>query len=178
MIHHVTGRIGEYLRHLGMGDLRAPDPLADEEIATDGFQFPKEYPRIVDRAKQYEALVQMPGWRALIQELNAWVDQSLVSLRECESHDARILAALTKEWQGREGHLREMEAIIDKAIRARDIMLSDLAQKYGISGVEDASAEIQVREQMKTQLQKEGFVALSEEDIERNWQEPRDRRTE
>ncbi len=160
----IADRAREYLRHLGMGDLRAPAPENDEFENVGGFSLPKNFHEVVERATQMEAMAKMPGWQLVLDELEIQANKRLAALRNAEHGDAIVIKGLRDVWVEHESRIHDLQHMIIEAVEARDMMLADLSQKYG-TDTGDIVSEAKVSMQMKAQLKRDGLVAVEPEDI-------------
>lgn len=160
---NLAERVKEYARRMGLGDLRAP---ANEEEFENigGFQLPKDFQVIVDRANQMESLAKHPGWTVILDELEKQADRKLGAIKEAVHADAVTVKGLSDRWRDAESRIRDLEKIIFDAIHARDAMLLDLSAKYG-QDTDDILGEAQMTMTMKNQLRKEGMIAVDPEEM-------------
>lgn len=144
--------------------MRAPSVNPEEFENVGGFELPKDFQQVVDKANRLEAVAHMPGWKDLLDELELEADRRLGALREAEHADATVIKGLRDEWKHAEGKIRSLEMIIVQAVNERDAMLQDLAGKYGQSS-DEILGEAKVIGAMKAQLHKEGLVAIDPDEL-------------
>lgn len=160
----IKDRVAEYTRRLGLGDLRAPSVDPEEFENVGGFQLPKNFHEVSERANQMEALAKHPGWKMVLDELEKHADLRLAAIKSAEHADAVMIKALTDRWRDAESRIRDLEKIILDAIHDRDAMLMDLSGKYG-QETDDILGEAKILNQMKSHLRHEGMVAVEPEEM-------------
>lgn len=162
------GKVGsEYLRRMGLGDLRAPSEAEDDDQFEDvsGFRLPTNFARINQDAKDFESLVKHPAWKKMLDILERQADIALGSLRLCESNDPMVIKGLRDRWVESESRIRIIEKIVIDSIAMRDTMIADIAMKYGTDSTDDLLSEVKVVTQMKAQLRKEGMIAVDPNEV-------------
>lgn len=159
------GRAGaDYLRRLGLGDLRAPSDDAQGLIP------PPNFDAISRDARDFESLIKHPGWIKLLDRLEHEANLALGRLRECKSDDPVIIKGFRDRWAQAEAVIRTIESIAVQAVALRDAILADLAVKYGgASEVDAAAGDIKDISQMRAQLKREGvggkIVSINHEEL-------------
>ena len=161
----ITERVREYTRRLGLGDLRAPADDAEEYENVGGFQLPKDFHVISEKAQHLESLAQHPGWKLVLDELEKQADARLGVIKEAENADPVLCKAMMDRWREAEGRIRGLEKIVLDAIHERDAMLLDLSGKYG-GETTDILNEANMIHQMKEQIHREGMIAIDPDDLE------------
>ncbi len=151
-------------RRLSLGDLRAPRADEEEYENVGGFQLPKNFHQVAEKANAMESLAQHPGWRLVLDELEKLADARLGAVKLAENADAVTIKGLTDQWRHAERQIRILEGILLAAVEERDMMLQDLSQKYG-QATDEILREAKVLGQMKAQLNREGLVAVDPEEL-------------
>ena len=161
---NIRAIVDAYTRRLGLGDVVAPSVDPDEFENVGGFQLPKNFQVVVDRAIQMESLAQHPGWKLVLDELGKVAKARLAVLVEAEYADPIVTKGLTDKWRESEWHVRDLEEILVVAIRERDTMMADLSGKYG-TDAEDIMGDAKIVGQMKQQLKRDGLIAVDPEEL-------------
>ena len=161
---NIRQRVEEYTRRLGLGDVQAPSVDPEEFENVGGFQLPKNFQAVVDRALHMESLAMHPGWKLVLDQLEKRANERLAALKSAEHADAMTTKSLASIWRESERCIQDLESILASAIDERDTMMADLSTKYGAEA-DDIMGDAKLAGQMKQQLKREGLIAVDPEEL-------------
>lgn len=93
---------------------------------------PKEYPVAIKAGADYGDLITRPGWKRLLDDLEARANRRLAALRECASNDPLVIKALYSQWKEAEDSLKFVQVVANEAIDRRTAIIGDLSSKLGV----------------------------------------------
>src|ERR1043165_9246792 len=74
--------------------------------AEDIVRIPKDYPIHLRAGIEYGQLMLQPGWKRLLDDLEARADHALAALRSSDSPDANVIKHLRDQWKEAEESLK------------------------------------------------------------------------
>lgn len=102
---------------------------------------PKEYPGLIQAGLDYESLQLHPGWKRLLDDLEARADTRLSAMRQSLSLDPVVIKALRDHWVEAEESLKFIQVQAKTAVDRRLAIVNELGMKFsGSLDMDDGDA--------------------------------------